>query len=183
MSTNHDEFGGVGRYHIMVAVNFAVTVQCTSGARDGDGYMALIEVEARIVVLAVLRMIKENYALGESVKDDIFIILGVSKVEPDLVEQNFEVRDAITKLLQYELGLEVLPAGPTTVPDEVAGSESSNMSLTKLNGIMGRNKYTTRKPAAVQRLKVTKKSLKDWLQRNRDIIEYRLSIPKNDSFC
>ena len=97
----------------------------------------------------------------------------MSKVEPELVAQNFEVRDAITKLLQYELGLEVLPAGPTTALDEVAGSESSNMSLTKLNGIMGRNKYTTRKPAAVQRLKVTKKSLKDWLQRNRDIIEYR----------
>ncbi|XP_022972661.1 pentatricopeptide repeat-containing protein At5g02830, chloroplastic isoform X1 [Cucurbita maxima] len=133
----------------------------------------LTKVEARIVVLAVLRMIKENYALGESVKDDIVIVLGVSKVEPDLVQQNFEVRDAITKLLQYELGLEVLTAGPTTVLDEVAGSESSNMSLTKLNGIMGRNKYTTRKPAAVQRLKVTKKSLKDWLQRNRGIIEYR----------
>nr|ARV85581.1 pentatricopeptide repeat-containing protein [Cucumis melo] len=127
----------------------------------------LTKVEARIVVLAVLRMIKENYALGESVKDDIFIILEVNKVQTDLIRKNFEVRDAITKLLQDELGLEVLPTGPTIPLDKVPNSESSNMSHTKLKGTMGRNKYFTRKPADVQRLKVTKKSLQDWLQRNR----------------
>lgn len=104
---------------------------------------------------------------GKSVKDDILIILEVSKVETDLAQQNIEVRDAITKLLQEELGLEVRPAGPTVALDKVPESESSNMSQTKLKGIMGRNKYSTRRPADVQRLKVTKKSLQDWLQRNR----------------
>uniref|UniRef100_A0A9I9CG11 PROP1-like PPR domain-containing protein n=1 Tax=Cucumis melo TaxID=3656 RepID=A0A9I9CG11_CUCME len=106
-------------------------------------------------------------AAGESVKDDIFIILEVNKVQTDLIRKNFEVRDAITKLLQDELGLEVLPTGPTIPLDKVPNSESSNMSHTKLKGTMGRNKYFTRKPADVQRLKVTKKSLQDWLQRNR----------------
>lgn len=107
-------------------------------------------------------------AAGESVKDDIFIILEVNKVETDLVPQNFEVRDAITRLLQDELGLEVLPTGPTIALDKVPNSESSKIShTTKLKGTMGRNKYFTRKPADVQRLKVTKKSLQDWLQRNR----------------
>lgn len=106
-------------------------------------------------------------AVGESVKDDIFIILEVNKVETDSAPQNFEVRDAITKLLQDELGLEVLPAGPTIALDKVPNSKSPNMSHTKLKGVMGRNKYSTRRPADVQRLKVTKKSLQDWLQRNR----------------
>lgn len=106
-------------------------------------------------------------AAGESVKDDILIILEVSKVETDLVQQNFEVRDAITKLLQDELGLEVLPARPTVALHKVTDSESSNMSNTKLKGIIGRNKYSTRRPADVQRLKVTRKSLQHWLQRNR----------------
>ncbi|KAK4772861.1 hypothetical protein SAY87_027880 [Trapa incisa] len=106
----------------------------------------LTKVEARIVVLAVLRMIKENYILGDSIQDDISIILGVSELNTN---SNLEVKDAITRLLHDELGLEVLP-GPTqekTTYDPSRGLETP-----------------ARRLANLQSLKVTKRSLQQWLQ-------------------
>ncbi|KAL5716875.1 hypothetical protein ACHQM5_009986 [Ranunculus cassubicifolius] len=102
----------------------------------------LSKVEARIVVLAVLRMIKENYGLGDGVKDDIIIILGVWK---DV--DKFEVQDAVVKLLQNELGLTVLPPRTEFVQD------------------VRQTSAPTRRPAILRRLKVTRKSLYEWLKK------------------
>ncbi|KAJ0089315.1 hypothetical protein Patl1_32006 [Pistacia atlantica] len=79
----------------------------------------LTKVEARIVVLAVLRMIKENHSLGIPVKDDMLIILGPNKVLVNPAESNdSEVKDAITKLLQNDLGLNVSLDGPIITLDK-----------------------------------------------------------------
>ncbi|KAL1815966.1 hypothetical protein ACET3Z_018540 [Daucus carota] len=119
----------------------------------------LSKVEARIVVLAVLRMIKENYTPGTLLKDDMSIILGVQEVgSSDANHDN--VKDAIIKLLRDDLGLEVI-SGAT-------GSINSNSDTDNINTItVG---YPTglespRRPAVLQRLKVTKKSLNKWLQK------------------
>lgn len=82
---------------------------------------------------------------GDSVQDDILIILGVSKLN---INSNSEVKDAVIRLLQDELGLEVLLLGPK---QEKTTSDSSMELETSL--------------VNPQRLKVTKKSLQQWLQR------------------
>ncbi|OWM64581.1 hypothetical protein CDL15_Pgr020548 [Punica granatum] len=127
-----------------VAVNLQKSV-AESLAVDLQG---LTKVEARIVVLAVLRMIKENYIFGKSVQDDISIILGVSKPNAN---RNPEVKDAVIRLLQDELGLEVLVVGPKL--ERTPASSPIEMES------------STRRPAILQRLKVRKKSLHQWLQR------------------
>ncbi|PKI47877.1 hypothetical protein CRG98_031661 [Punica granatum] len=128
----------------LVAVNLQKSV-AESLAVDLQG---LTKVEARIVVLAVLRMIKENYIFGNSVQDDISIILGVSKPNAN---RNPEVKDAVIRLLQDELGLEVLVVGPKL--ERTPASSPIEMES------------STRRPAILQRLKVRKKSLHQWLQR------------------
>ncbi|KAI4319523.1 hypothetical protein MLD38_033110 [Melastoma candidum] len=109
----------------------------------------LSKVEARIVVLAVLRMIKENYFAGNSVKDDILIVLGFSEGGTNSLIRGCDLRDAVIKLLRDDLGLEVLFTGPrferTVLPVESGTSP--------------------RRPAALQRLKLTKESLYKWLGR------------------
>ncbi|KAK4767148.1 hypothetical protein SAY86_014898 [Trapa natans] len=107
----------------------------------------LTKVEARIVILAVLRMIKENYILGDSIQDDISIVLGVSKLN---TSSTLEVKGAITRLLQDELGLEVLlgPKQEKNISNLSPGLETS-----------------ARRLANPQSLKVTKRSLQQWLQR------------------
>ncbi|KAL6277777.1 hypothetical protein ACE6H2_021378 [Prunus campanulata] len=47
-----------------------------------------------------------------SVKDDMLIVVEVHEVDRGSTTQNLEVKDAITKLLQDELGLKVLATGP-----------------------------------------------------------------------
>ncbi|KAJ0978191.1 hypothetical protein J5N97_013665 [Dioscorea zingiberensis] len=64
----------------------------------------LTKVEARIIVLSVLRMTKEKYQSGDPIKDDILIISGVGKYT---ASHELEVQHAIIKVLQDELGLEV----------------------------------------------------------------------------
>ncbi|GMI80041.1 hypothetical protein like AT5G02830 [Hibiscus trionum] len=77
----------------------------------------LTKVEVRIVVLAVLRMIKEKYNQGHLVKDDMLIILGVSERHEEATNVIFGVRDAVMKPLHDELGLEVLLVEPQVKKD------------------------------------------------------------------
>ncbi|KAH8505575.1 hypothetical protein H0E87_012703 [Populus deltoides] len=125
-------------------------------------------VEARIVVLAVLRMIKENYTLGYSVKEDMWITLDVSKVDP-ASKRDSEVKNAIIELLRNELGLEVLVAVPGHLDDIKTDSKSSLDPGPDLVVRLARNNKmasSTRRPIVVtQRLKVRRKSLHEWLQR------------------
>ncbi|KAE9590941.1 hypothetical protein Lal_00023301 [Lupinus albus] len=138
----------------------------------------LTKVEARLVILAVLRMIKENYGLGHSVKnDDILIIIGATKVDETPPKHILEVEEAIVKLLQNELGLEVLPARIRFVPSDTAKLENSKLSnlnieaLPRENALPTRMRFHRRSPAVLHRLKVTKKSLYHWLHR-RVTVEY-----------
>lgn len=82
---------------------------------------------------------------GNEVNDDVLIILGVSEINAKPTDQRSEVKDAIVKLLKNELGIDVLLIEPRsgTPPRE---SETS-----------------TRRPVVLQRLKLTRKSLHDWL--------------------
>ncbi|XP_031257468.1 pentatricopeptide repeat-containing protein At5g02830, chloroplastic isoform X1 [Pistacia vera] len=132
----------------------------------------LTKVEARIFVLAVLRMIKENHSLGIPVRDDLLIILGPNKVDVNPAEsKDSEVKDAITKLLQNDLGLNVSLDGPIITIDKNVDMDKPFDSDPNSEEILGRKrlhmkfKSSTRRPAILQRLKVTKKSLHRWLQR------------------
>ncbi|KAL9239269.1 hypothetical protein vseg_013608 [Gypsophila vaccaria] len=118
----------------------------------------LTKVEARLVVLAVLRMIKENYVSGCPVQDDLVVILGILEMDSECI-----VRDAITMLLKKELGLEVLPVNPsfTIVP------KGSNLQITLENSelLASVDAPARRRPTLLQKLVVTKKSLNNWLRR------------------
>lgn len=99
---------------------------------------------------------------GITVKDDLTIILGPNKVNKN---QDMEVKVAITKLLQDDLGLKVLLDGPSlqyknALTQKLLDSES-NMAETLHIEL----KPSTRRPKILQRLKVRKKSLHRWLQR------------------
>jgi len=126
----------------------------------------LTKVEARIVVLAVLRMIKENYAQGCPLKDDLFIIVGVKNAATRPVKDESIVEDAIVKLLRNEFGLEVIFGGPKQV-----NLDASFNSCANEQGVVGSEKlltelqFSARRPTVLRRLKVTRKSLLYWLQR------------------
>ena len=57
-------------------------------------------------------MFSLNSVAGHSVKDDMLIILGVRGGHMDAAKAKTEVKDAVMKLLQDELGLEVLMVEP-----------------------------------------------------------------------
>ncbi|XP_058756658.1 pentatricopeptide repeat-containing protein At5g02830, chloroplastic-like [Vicia villosa] len=124
----------------------------------------LTKVEARLVILAVLRMIKENYAFGHSVNDDILIIIGATKADEGPSKEILEVQEAIIKLLWNELGLEALPPNDRT---KFQNPKLSNLTLKAPadESLPTTTGLHTRRPSALQRLKVTKKSLDRWLQR------------------
>ncbi|GAV84190.1 PPR domain-containing protein/PPR_2 domain-containing protein/PPR_3 domain-containing protein [Cephalotus follicularis] len=144
--------------------------QCNTQSLAID-LQGLTKVEARIVVLAVLRMIKENYALGDPVKDDMLIILGVQNEEANPGKHKDNVKDVIVKLLQDELGLAVLLVRPKITFDNKTGLEYPFNTDANLKDVLGRNRLSrellspTRRPVILQRLKVTRKSLHHWLQR------------------
>ncbi|XP_075638048.1 pentatricopeptide repeat-containing protein At5g02830, chloroplastic isoform X1 [Castanea sativa] len=174
---NKEEFSScnktyLGRPQSLLLEKIAMHLQKSNSERLTIDLQGLTKVEARIVVLAVLRMFKENYHThGHSVNDDIVITLGVSKVVTDPATHNLEVKSAIIKLLQDELGLEVLLAGPRNALNKKKISESLLQSdlnfeqLTRRKSLLTELESSTRRPDVVQRLKVTRKSLQYWLQR------------------
>lgn len=99
------------------------------------------------------------------------ITLGVSKAIKDPATHNLEVKSAIIKLLQDELGLEVLLAGPRntlnkkTNSESILGSDLNFEQLTRRKSLSTELESSTRRPDVVQRLKVTRKSLQYWLKR------------------
>ncbi|KAJ0244038.1 Pentatricopeptide repeat-containing protein [Hirschfeldia incana] len=133
----------------------------------------LTKVEARLVVLAVLRMIKEDYTRGDVVKDDLVIILGTCEANTDSGKQEIAVKDVLVKLLKDELSLVVLPAGQKPVLDitqdaRYVDDADQNTEHTSENtkSIIGISS-PTRRPAILERLMVTKASLHKWLQRKK----------------
>ncbi|GMY14673.1 pentatricopeptide repeat-containing protein At5g02830, chloroplastic [Fagus crenata] len=161
-----------GRPQSTLLEKIAMHLQKSNADRLAIDLRGLTKVEARIVVLAVLRMIKENYHThGHSVKDDLLIVFGVSKVVTDPATHNLEVKNAMIKLLQDELGLEVLLVGHRNTLNNKKNLECLRESDINLEELTGRKSLptgfecSTRRPDAVHRLKVTRKSLHYWLQR------------------
>ncbi|CAH9078252.1 unnamed protein product [Cuscuta epithymum] len=134
----------------------------------------LSKVEARLVILAVLRMIKETYNPGDLITDDVQIILGDPKPE---AEHESEVKETIIKLLEHDLGLQVASTGSK---DKICRNygmiisvdESSCEEGNRERDVLTSQVYShTRRPALMQRLKITKESLRRWLHRRVDAFE------------
>jgi hypothetical protein len=110
---------------------------------------------------------------GDSIKDDMLIMVGVhNEVDGGSTAHNLEVKGAITKLLQDELGLKVLATGPKIPLDTTIESESPIDSDQNLEESLGRRNelpseliYSTRRPVVLERLKVSRKSLQQWLRK------------------
>ncbi|CDP06691.1 unnamed protein product [Coffea canephora] len=128
----------------------------------------LTKIEARIMVLAVLRMIKEKYNPGDSVRDDLLIIL---EEEPWGCASRHETgsTEAIANLLQYDLGLEVLSVGSVDGRNFNGGFDTSflcpNSKVLQRRDLPLKLESRSRRPVPLQRLKVTKGSLHHWLQK------------------
>ncbi|XP_059305717.1 pentatricopeptide repeat-containing protein At5g02830, chloroplastic [Lycium ferocissimum] len=125
----------------------------------------LSKVEARIVVLAVLRMIREKYTAGDSVKDDVQIFLGVQEVGTRAVRHENVVKEAIIKLLQHDLGLEVISIAPRIGNDR---NQDGINHLDKSSNVEENVHSPTRRPVVLQKLRITKESLQSWLTRRLD---------------
>ncbi|CAN4116991.1 unnamed protein product [Withania somnifera] len=158
----------------MILEKVAEHLQKDSANSISINLQGLSKVEARIVVLAVLRMIKEKYTAGDSIKDDVQIFLGVQEVGIRAVRHESVVKEAIMKLLQHDLGLEVISAAPRigngrnqdgiNLPDK-----HSNMEENAERIILRANVHSpTRRPAVLQKLRITKESLQSWLTRRLD---------------
>lgn len=134
----------------------------------------LSKVEARIVVLAVLRMIREKYNAGDSIKDDVQIFLGVQEVGIRAVRQESVVKEAVIKLLEHDLGLEVILAAPRVGNERNQDGinhlhKHSNMEENAERVLLRANvRSPTRKPVVLQKMRITKESLQCWLTRRLD---------------
>ncbi|CAN6289804.1 unnamed protein product [Urochloa humidicola] len=119
----------------------------------------LSKVEARIVVLSVLRKIKEQYLLGTAVQDDVVIITGHEKTSRTEVETSaVDVEHAIVTVLTDDLGLEVL-IGPGSHLPVIANPKAP----TKSRGNLQVPTKFTRKPQGV--IKIPVNSLNHWLKK------------------
>lgn len=112
---------------------------------------------------------------GHSVKDDILIIIGATKADENPSKEILVVQEAMVKLLTNELGLEALPATTRFAPIHTPKLQNPEFSNITIEALPGENAlptsmgFHTRRPAVLQRLKVTKKSLHRWLQRKSNV--------------
>ncbi|TMW91920.1 hypothetical protein EJD97_013729 [Solanum chilense] len=154
----------------MILEKVAEHLQKDSANSISINLRGLTKVEARIVVLAVLRMIREKYTAGDSIKDDVQIFLGVKEVGIRAVKQESVVKEAIIQLLQHDLGLEVISAASRigngiNHPD----NKHSNMEENAERVILRPSVHSpTRKPVVLQKMRITKESLQSWLTRRLD---------------
>ncbi|URE21564.1 PPR repeat [Musa troglodytarum] len=105
-SDNYSEANSRKPYNLLLE-KVAIHLQRDAGDSRAIDIRGLTKVEARIVVLSVLRMIKENYMLGKSIEDDIIITTEISKETMNSTGHEVDVRQSITEVLQDELGLDV----------------------------------------------------------------------------
>lgn len=163
----------VGGPHSLLLEKVAMHLEKKNAESLSIDLQGLTKVEARIVVLAVLRMIKENSVQGSSIKDDLFIILGLKKAAINTDMYKSEVEDAITKLLRDELGLEVILAESRKFSlQSIAASHTDVENNLENTGLQTELKSSARRPAVLKRLRVTRKSLHHWL-RKRVVSERR----------
>ncbi|CAA2972374.1 pentatricopeptide repeat-containing At5g02830, chloroplastic [Olea europaea subsp. europaea] len=156
--------------HSLLLEKVAEHLQESNVERLSIDLQGLTKVEARIVVLAVLRMIKEKYSTGDSIKDDMLLILSVQEIGACVGKDEIGVKEAVIKLLQYDLGLQVISRGSrigNNKKSDVENPVCSNLKLEDLkrSGPSPQLESPTRRPVVLQRLKITKESLHHWLQR------------------
>ncbi|XP_058098276.1 pentatricopeptide repeat-containing protein At5g02830, chloroplastic isoform X5 [Magnolia sinica] len=128
----------------------------------------LTKVEARIVILAVLRMIKESYIKGLPIKDDMIIITGVEIEVLGSANNEPQIRAAVIKVLRNELGLDVLAgSGNELVRNDPTSPPNSSLvhGILRKHGYSSDLKFSTRRPPDLGRLMVPRKSLRNWLQK------------------
>ncbi|XP_057981953.1 pentatricopeptide repeat-containing protein At5g02830, chloroplastic isoform X2 [Malania oleifera] len=156
-----------GRSQILLLEKVAAHLQKDMADNLVVDLQGLTQIEARIVVLAVLRMIKEKYSLGDLVNDDLLIIIGVGEVSLGTNAHTAAGKNAIIKLLQNELRLEVLSAVPQIELNnnmDLGSCLDSDADL-GIKRLPTELEFSARRPAVLERLKVTKESLYRWLQR------------------
>ncbi|KAK4342969.1 hypothetical protein RND71_038785 [Anisodus tanguticus] len=158
----------------MILEKVAEHLQKDSANSISINLRGLSKVEARIVVLAVLRMIREKYTAGDSIKDDVQIFLGVQEVGIRAVRHESVVKEAIIKLLQHDLGLEVISTAPRIGNDRNQDGINHPDKYSKVEEnaervILRANvHFPTRRPVVLQKLRITKESLQSWLIRRLD---------------
>lgn len=91
------------------------------------------------------------------------IILGVQEVVSSDAKHD-SVKDAIVKLLQDDLGLEVIFAAGRSM----SLNSDADFKNTITAGFPTQLESPTRRPADLHRLKVTRKSLYNWLEKRLD---------------
>ncbi|KAG9453301.1 hypothetical protein H6P81_006205 [Aristolochia fimbriata] len=126
----------------------------------------LSKVEARIVVLAALRMVKENYIQGHPIEEDLVITFGVEKEEWDPV---VTVQETIIKVLRDELGLEVhyRPQNVFSVNSQESPSIKLVDRIPAKKVLLGQLGYLAKRPLDNRRVWVKSQSLRDWLNKRR----------------
>ncbi|XP_020086822.1 pentatricopeptide repeat-containing protein At5g02830, chloroplastic isoform X2 [Ananas comosus] len=129
----------------------------------------LTKVEARIIVLSVLRMIKESYLLGNTIQEeDMIIITGVGKEAKGAASHPLEVQQTLVGVLKNELGLDVMTGHRALCSGRAPPhSDSALRSPTVLEMTEVVEDYThlARRPRDLGVLKVTRDSLQQWLQK------------------
>ncbi|XP_057534176.1 pentatricopeptide repeat-containing protein At5g02830, chloroplastic isoform X2 [Amaranthus tricolor] len=163
-SSSHNK-NNIGELRSILLERIATHLRKDTAKTLAVDIQGLTKVEARIVVLAVLRMIKENYKSGLSVNDDLIVILGITKVGTECT-----VKDAIARLLKTELGLEVIAVNPDRAVNRKFDKDGASSLISNSGGVESSELPTsldtpTRRPAVLQRLLITRKSLMHWLKR------------------
>ncbi|KAJ3699477.1 hypothetical protein LUZ61_003182 [Rhynchospora tenuis] len=120
----------------------------------------LSKVEARIVVLSVLRMMKENYFRGKVIQENLVIITGADTASILAKSDRIEVQHAIIHVLKDELGLMVL-TGYGNKP----GIVRHDSLLRQQSKAEEANKYLARRPQNLGVVTVPVISLHQWLRK------------------
>nr|UPT48545.1 pentatricopeptide repeat protein AaPPR274 [Agave angustifolia] len=156
------------RPHGLLLEKVAAHLQKDVGDNQAIDIRGLTQVEARIVVLSVLWKIREDYrSAGKMVPEDMIIISGVGKEMSGSANHEHGVQLAIVKVLQDELGLDLITgygsAHGSHAPSLV--DDASNSAATQKIEPPNDYKHVARRPQDLGVLKVSKKSLCNWLQK------------------
>lgn len=106
---------------------------------------------------------------GRPIKDDLLIILEQQRHGDHASKDESGVGEAVIRLLQHDLALEVIESGLRTGSERGNKGSSTTLSLNfevdEKSRLAETSESPTRRPIILQRLKVTRKSLHHWLQR------------------
>ncbi|ONK62400.1 uncharacterized protein A4U43_C07F3480 [Asparagus officinalis] len=155
------------KHHGLLLEKVADYLQKDVGDNHAIDIRGLTKVEARIVVLSVLWKIRDNYRTARKiVQEDMIIMAGAGKEMMGSANHELEVQLAIVKVLQDELGLEVIAGHGSGGGNRVPGLDDVNNSdgVEKIQ-LLNDYRHVVRRPQELGVLKVSRKSLCNWLQK------------------